>query len=520
MAHVQYLLLVVIMSWVGISNGNCQENRQNNNNSLPGPVLDAFRNCTVGFEAAARNAQTAVNSTFASFEVTYLKTDPVRAKPAWEKAIKVKEYTNVLSEYINETKSLLIQKAGGIDENNGDIKARDNTDITQQLMINNGRAQELKSRIDDTRKKIIGVLSPKDQEGLQLSLAAQDPREYKGVKRTWEEENFGNGIPVATAITTLTKIQSDLVNSEADVVKKILGETDNATIIKYNYGAMVAPNSTYLFPGEEYRAEVFLHERTPKNIPNELIVNGRKVDIAQGQGAYTIVDPVPGDKTWSGVMRFKDQNGYIKEYPIPEQHYTVARPFASAFLNKMSVLYIGVDNPVTIASPNFKKDKLSATITNGEIKEGNGCIYNISVRQPGTVRLNVYGEKENEKKILLDVFEFRAKRIPDPAVTFGPKGGGSIRLAEMGAYNRVFAVLDQFDFNAAFIISHFTLRINLPGKQEPVLLESANQLLTPEMVTEMNQLTAGAIVSFTEVKATGPDGLLRKLTPIVFFVER
>src|SRR5580704_7335557 len=87
-------------------------------------VLDAFRNLTVSLETSTKNVQTTVSNTFASFEATKLKNDPVRAEPVHQRALKVKQYVADLDKYINDIKDLFVKEGGGIDEASGDVKAR------------------------------------------------------------------------------------------------------------------------------------------------------------------------------------------------------------------------------------------------------------------------------------------------------------------------------------------------------------------------------------------------------------
>ena len=57
--------------------------------------------------------------------------------------------------------------------------------------------------------------------------------------------------------------------------------------------------------------------------------------------------------------------------------YTVGSANASIALDKMNVLYIGVDNPVTIAASGGGDDKVNAVISSGSLtRVGNGkmCI--------------------------------------------------------------------------------------------------------------------------------------------------
>ena len=257
----------------------------------------------------------------------------------------VKQYAAELNAYINETKALLTTEGGGTEESTGDVKARADIDISPRLMINKGRAKELRKRIEDTKNKILSMLDAKDKDS-KLALNAQDPPKGKGgVQSTWEEDNFGDGIPLTAAITALTKIQADLKNTESEVVKKILGEADKAVINLDRFEAVAVAPSSYILVGQQYKASVFLTASDSKTNP-EIIVGGQRLNILDGKGIYTAAATAEGEKRWGGTIRIKQADGTTKEYNLPEQTYTVAKPSATVSPGKMNEFYIGVDNPV------------------------------------------------------------------------------------------------------------------------------------------------------------------------------
>jgi len=383
-------------------------------------------------------------------------------------------------------------------------------------MLRQGRAKELKKRIEDTRNKILATLDPKEREGLKLALDAQDPPTRLGIKQTWEDDNFGEGIPLTAALTALTKIQADLKNTESDVVKKILGEADKAVINLDRFEAVAVAPSSYILVGQQYKANVFLTASDSKTNP-EIIVGGQRLNIVDGKGLYTAAATAEGEKKWSGTIRIKQTDGTVKEYQLPEQTYTVAKPSATVSPDKMNVFYIGVDNPVSISAPGFPKDKIRASISAGGIKGSNGA-YIVNVTQRGNVKVTVSGDQGGGKSVVLGVAEFRVKPIPPPHVKFANKGGGRLSAPAMKAQNRIFAILEDFDFDAKFNVNHFTMFIQKP-RADVMKFESNSNAFTPEMVSAINGIIPGSRVTFDFVFATGPDGLKRSLDPIIFTVE-
>jgi len=481
-------------------------------------VLDAFRNLTVSLETSTKNVQGTVNNTFASFEATNLKNDPVRAKPIYERAQQVRGYCSDLDKYIEDIKALMVKEGNGIEEATGDVKSRADVDISPRLMIKQKRAAELKQKIEDTRNKILNSISKEQQATVKLALNAQDPPKRSGaLKTSWEEDNFGEGIPLTAAITALTKIQADLKNTEAEAVKNILGEASQTQIVLDRFEAVAVAPSSYILVGQEYKANVFLTASSSTSNP-EIVVGGQKLNVVDGKGLYTAVATSEGEKKWGGVIKVTQSNGVVKDYQLPEQTYMVARPSAVVSPDKMNVYYIGVPNPVSVSAPGISKDKIHVRISSGTITGSNGAyVVNVTAASVPKVTVTVSGEVAG-KEVTLGTSEFRVKHIPPPHVVFGGKSGGKMGTGAIKAQNRIFAKLDDFDFQAEFSIQHFTLYITKP-RGEPQVFESSNNAFTPAMTAAMNGIVPGSHVFIDNVFATGPDGMKRQLDPIAFAIQ-
>ncbi len=479
-------------------------------------VLDAFRNLTVSLETSSANVKSTVDASFSNFEATKLKNEPERAKPVYAKATKIKEAVANLDTYINGIKKELYDIGGGADPETGDVSNRADVDISPRIMVRKKRAAELKAKINETRNEILSVFPEKDRAGIKLSLSAEDPPRKLGIQSTWEQDNFGDGIPLTAAITALTKIQADLCNTESDAVKKILGEVDKAVINLDRFDAVAVAPTSYILVGQPYTAEVFLTASDSKANP-EISVGGQSLKVVDGKGLYSATGTHEGDFKWAGTVRVKQADGTMKEYKTKEQTYTVARPSAVVSPDKMNVFYIGVPNPVSVSAPGFSKDKIKVSISAGTISGSNGA-YNVNVSTTGKVTVTVSGVQEGGKAVTLGTNEFRIKRIPPPRVKFGGKAGGKMTTGAMKAANRIFAVLEDFDFDAPFSIQHFTLYVIKP-RSEPLVFEANNNAFTSAMQTAMNGITSGSRVTFDNIFATGPDGMKRQLDPITFTVE-
>nr|WP_315402051.1 gliding motility protein GldM [uncultured Sphingobacterium sp.] len=479
--------------------------------NVPDTILDAFKNINNSLESSRSNVNTAVQQLFSAFESTKLKEEPARAKPIYDKAKKAQAIIGELNTYISSLKEDFTKQGGGIDPEKGDLVKRENEDISPNLMINEKKGTILKDKINETRAKLLALLTPEEQKSVSFSLEAKDPEKSVNGKKSWEEINFGSGTPLTAAMTILTKIQTDAQNAESDMVKLILGKMDQAVVNLDKFAAVAVAPTSYLVQGQPYKAEVFLTASDSKSQP-AISVNGSPLQIVDGKGVYNVSTSKEGIFSWTGVVQVKQTDGSMKEYRTATQTYQVARPSAVVSPDKMNVLYIGVDNPLSVSAAGTPTDKVKVNMTGGSLS-GSGGKYNARVSSPGTARISISAEVAPGKMQTLSTTEFRVKRIPDPIAKFAGKTGGSMATVALKAQNAIFAKLDNFDFDANFKVTKFTMIIAKPRADAIVLSTSGNQL-SSSMASALNGITPGTRVIFDNIVAVGPDGTSRQLNAV------
>ncbi|WP_293942951.1 MULTISPECIES: gliding motility protein GldM [unclassified Sphingobacterium] len=480
--------------------------------NVPDSILDAFKNINNSLETSKSNVNTAVQQLFTAFENTKLKEEPARAKPIYDKAKKAQAIIGDLDKYILSLKEELAKQGGGYDEEKGDLVKRENEDISPNLMINEKKGTLLKDKINDTRAKLLALLTPEEQKMVSFSLEAKNPEKSVNGKKSWEEINFGSGTPLTAAMTILTKIQTDAKNAESDVVKIILGKMDQAVVNLDKFAAVAVAPTSYLVQGQPYKAEVFLTASDSKSEP-AISVNGSALQIVDGKGVYSVPTNREGIFSWTGVIKVKQTDGSYKEYRTPQQTYQVARPSAVVSPDKMNVLYIGVNNPISVSAPGTPTDKVRVSMSGGSISSAGGGKYNVRVSSPGTARIAVSAEVAPGKTQTLSSTEFRVKRIPDPIAKFAGKTGGSMATVAIKAQNALFAKLDNFDFDATFKVTKFTMIIAKPRADAIVLSTSGGQL-SSSMSSALKGIVPGTRVIFDNIVAVGPDGTSRQLNAV------
>jgi gliding motility-associated protein GldM len=480
--------------------------------SVPDSLMDAFKNIKLSLDTSTGNVKKGIDDTYSTFKATKLKDEPVRAAPILKRALDASKTADDLNNYVQALRDQLMEAGGGINPTTGDVEKRDNLDLSPDIMINNKKGEELRQKINETRDKLKSFLKDdKERAGVNFSLNAEAPELRNGLHKTWEEAYFGDGIPLGATLTTLAKIQTDTKNAENEVVKKILGEASQAAVNLDQFAAVAVAPTSYVLVGQPYTAEVFLTAYDSKLSPN-ITVGGSPLSVEAGKGKYSGSTSTPGPHTWSATVSFKDNDGKMNTYTTAPQTYMVAKPSAVVSPDKMNVLYIGVPNPVSVSAPGVPKEALRVSMSGGNIS-GSGENYTVTVNTIGTATINVSGELVKGKVSSLGSSVFRVKRIPPPKAEFAGKSGGNTTAANIKGQDYIFAKLENFEFDAKFNVTHYTLIISKP-RQDFIILTGSGGTLTAAMHAALNNVTPGTTVIFKDIVAVGPDGIQQGLDPI------
>lgn len=474
-------------------------------------ILDAFKNLGDSLSTSTQNTQTGIDNMFDAFRETKLKENPERAKPILENAEKAQQLVASLTNKVNEYKELLQNEGGGIDNETGDVKSRSNTNISVRLMMRGGRAKELKELITSTKNS----LEELTQNEISLSLDASDPPMRGGVKKSWEEATFGDGIPLTAAITGLEKIIADAKNAESATVKHIFGKMDQAVVNLDRFSAVAVAPTSYLIQGQPYTARVFLTAYDSKANPT-IRVGGSDLPIQDGQGVYSVNTSSEGVFSWQGEIEVQQTDGSIKTYKTEPMTYQVARPSAVVSPDAMNVLYIGVDNPISVSAPGVPKENISVSGQGVSVSGSNGK-YIAKVSSTGEASIHV-SAKIGDKTQSLGSNVFRVKRIPKPTARVAGKTGGRISAAQLRGQTVVSAALDNFEFDAKFTISKFNMYIAKPRVDPIGPYQASGASFSQQMRTGLSGATAGSVVMIYDIVGVGPDGVAQNLDPITFQV--
>jgi gliding motility-associated protein GldM len=481
--------------------------------NVPESLLDSFKKIGDSLSTSTKNVQSSIDQNYTAFD-KHLKDEPAKAKPIYDNAKTASALATKLYNDVEALKKELETETGGISPQTGDYAGRDNMEAAERLMIKNHKGEELKKEILETKEKLMALLDAKQKVGVNLSLDATPPPPAPGKpQKDWEEANFGANIPVAAVMTAFVKIQSDAKNDEAQIVKKLLSKFDQAQVNLDKFEAVAVAPSSYVVVGQPYKAQVFLTASDSHTVP-DVSVGGSKLPVEDGKGIYTGSTSSEGIKTWTGTIVVKQTDGTVKTYSTKPQTYQVAKPSAVVSPDKMNVLYIGVQNPLSVSAPGIPAENLHVSMSNGVLSGSKGH-FEAKVSTTGETTVSISAELEKGKTINLGSTKFRIKRIPDPKAMFGGKSGGTTSAVNLRSQDKLFAKLENFEFDLTFKIKSFKMLVQKP-RQDVIISTSTSGDLSATQKAALASIVPGATIWFDDIIAVGPDGQPRQLDPIIF----
>jgi hypothetical protein len=180
----------------------------------------------------------------------------------------------------------------------------------------------------------------------------------------------------------------------------------------------------------------------------------------------------------------------------------------------MNVLFIGVDNPVTI-SGSGSVDQIKASISGGGgVMNGNGAHRTVRVSQE-TDECFISVVTPDGKTTRM---QFRVRSIPDPSPMIGQNKSGNIQAAYFKSQAGVRAMVENFYYKTQFNVVSYRMTGDAAGFDD--IMEANNTGAEwNEAKNIVNRCRAGSFITIEDIYAVGPDGRRRKLTPLIFYLK-
>lgn len=504
-------------------------------------ILNAFSVVNDSVIITNENYDKKRGDVYSSFEKDFAMNQ-AEVGPFWEKAKIAMSLSSDMVTYIENLRDELISKTENISLDSArkvpllKLSKRDDYTTPTNILIgpledaSAGKARELKNKIVEFRSKIIDLVDPKYKDQLKISLHTDgDYYDSEGKKIGWEMHYFYD-IPLAADIPILNKFITEVNNAELEVVNALLYAV-SADDFKYDrIEAKVLPRTNFLFTGDEYNAEVIVaaydtsqspnvyYMRGVDTLPESMKAQATLVKSQNGRVNFSFPVTAAGPGKYAGFVSVPSSSGKENLFHFKSEYYA-ARPSLTVSATNMNVLYIGVENPLSISVSGIPAEDIFPAISCGTIKynKEKGRWIAVMSSDCKQAKIDVTARVDGTNK-RMGSETFRVKRLPDPAAFVASHKDGFISRESLINAGVVTARMPaDFEFDYSFTVVSF--RMKMQRGFNVYTYEAQGNKLTDEMKAQIRNTNRGQAIIFEEIMVKGPDEALRELNPLLITIQ-
>ena len=476
-------------------------------------VLQGFAVVQESLDRTTRNASSENEAIYGSFK-DQMAANPEKVREWFAKATQVRDMSDSLYNFAEALKVAIVKEADGPDGDVHNIDNTDNIDAAGTVMLSpiSGKGRKLYNAINSYRDRILTyVTDPRQREIIMSNLSTKVPRHKNNLGKNWQEYMFEN-MPVAAAVTLLSKLQNDVRYAEGEVLHTLVSNIDMKDIRVNKLAAFVVPEKTTLYPGERFMANIVMAAVDTTQQP-EIYVNGVRVNTHNGQYSFTAGGV--GEHQFSGYILMRNARGDVLRRNFLQKYSVIPVPGgATIAADLMNVLYAGYSNPMSVSVPGVPQNGVSVSMTGGRlIAKGAGRYVAVPSAVGHDVTFRVTA-RDGDKTRSFPPFTFKVRKLPDPTpyIALGTdryKGGNLTKAGLMGA-STLNAAIDDGILDIQFRVTGFST-VFYDNMGNAVQMASQGNAFTERMREQFRRLSRGRRFYITEVHAVGPDGVTRTL---------
>lgn len=436
------------------------------------------------------------------------------------KAEEAKKLSGELFDYIEGLKADLTKEAGSHENHHTgkqEVNA-DNIDASIRLMDQKGKGKELYAKLGEYKKQMLALLGNEAgpfEKSIPIDLSVPESKsgnKYGNDVSGWIQSYF-HMTPAIAGLTILSKFQNDVKGTESQVVDFFHSKIGEVKIVYNKFQAIATSNTTYAMPGDDVEITAGVGAFSDAAKPRITINGAPQTLTAEGTAVMKTKASGTGDHSVNVVIEFNKPDG-TPEKVTKTIKYTVGVPSgASIFLEKMNVMYIGVDNPLTISGGSVGAEKTRVSFADGSITKDGAGHYIAKPSKPGMSKIVVNADGKNFE------FPMRLKYLPPPAGFIGSKKSGSISSAEFKAIGAVIAKLEESDFLAPFQVVSY--RVGAVGGPIQLYTEAVNEgnRWNGQAASLIQRAGPGTRIFIDALTVVGPDGRKREIPGMQFSLK-
>lgn len=301
-------------------------------------VLNGFSIVEESLNRTTSNSSKENNSIYNDF-ASQMRSNPQKVREWFEKATAVKNMSDSLFNFAQELKVAIVKEADGADGDVRNIENKDNLEASSYVMLapGTGKGRKLFNAINSFRNRILTmVIDPQQRKIIESNLTTKLPARAHTMGKNWQEYMFED-MPVAAAVTLLSKLQSDVRYAEGEVLHTLVSNIDLKDIRVNKLAAFVIPNAQTIVRGDKFSAQIVMAAVDTTQRP-QIYIGGRRMNLRNN--TYEFIAGRTGDFNLTGYITMNNANGDVIRRDF-SQKYTVVDPSATVSADLMNVLYAG-----------------------------------------------------------------------------------------------------------------------------------------------------------------------------------
>ncbi len=476
-------------------------------------VLQGFSLVEESLNRTTANSSQQNATMYGSFE-EQMKKNPEKVRQWFEKATTVKQMSDSLYNFAQQLKEAIVREADGKDGDVKNIENKENLEAANQVMLapGTGKGKALYDAINAYRTKILSMVTDEQQKKIISSnLSTELPKNAMTMGKNWQEYMFED-MPVAAAVTLLSKLQSDIRYAEGEVLHTLVANVDVKDIRVNKLDAFVIPEKTTLYPGEQFVSQIVM-AAVDTTMQPEIYINGTRVNTTNGR--YSFSAGGVGEHQFSGYLITRNAAGEELRRDFTQKYSVIPTPDgATVAADLMNVLYAGFNNPVSVSIPGVPLNKVVATMSGGSFTPTGPGHY---IARPNAVGQDVtitVSSTATGKPVQMGQYTFHVRKLPDPTayIQVGDsrfRGGGLAKASLLGA-SGIRAAIDDGLLDIEFRVTGFeAVFFDNMGNAVPVV-SNGSQFSARQQET-FRKLSRQKRFYISRIHAIGPDGIARTL---------
>lgn len=474
-------------------------------------VLNGFSIVEEGLRRSTNNSYNENRGIYSDFE-TQMKSNPQKVRVWYAKAQEVKKLSDELYNFAEELKVAIVKEADGENGDIHNIQNKEDLEAASQVMLAPGRGKgpKLQKMIEDFRFRMINMLNDERLKNvIESNLNTTVSEKAKALGKNWQEYMFED-MPVAAAVTLLSKLQNDVRYAEGEVLHTLVSNIDIKDIRVNKLSAFVIPNAQTVVRGDKFSAQIVMAAIDTTQQP-QIFIGGREVNLRNN--TYEFIAGKTGDFNLIGYMTMKDGAGNVIRRDFV-QKYTVVDPSATVSADLMNVLYAGYSNPISVSIPGVPLNKVSASISGGTLTPTSAGHY---IARPTAVGKDVtitVSSTQTGKPQQMGQFTFHVRKLPDPTayIQVGDSRfrGGNLAKASLLGASGLRAAIDDGLLDIEFKVTGFeAVFFDNMGNAVPIISDGAS--FSARQVDTFRKLSRSKRFYISRIHAIGPDGIARQL---------